>query len=553
MAAASRRGEFLRNAWASVRDSVRDFFFHPPQNRYEGAHQTWGERSWLPGAVQDARFDADQATRTELVRRSRYWERNNAIVNRLADVFEQYTVGQGLQQVPSCVDEDGKPLKDWNIAAARWWNDWCKFPDVCSGQPFGVMQGQMARALFVDGEIFIYKTFSRESGRPRIQLIESHRIETPSHLKHLEGKSIIDGIEFATDPNGNAVGRPKAYWVRIDTTPASGNVVGVWDPIDASRMIHLCDPSRPGMVRPLPMLYPVMNDLHDLDDLQKYEMAAAKSNAEVASVVTNKTGEADTRGLRRAKYEIGSQNAGGSATTKQAPLFYEHVTQGGKRVYISNGEKFEEFRTDRPGAATQSYWDYLVRKICAGVGISSLLVLPFSLQGTVTRADLDVASAFFKAKSSLISAALREIYVWALGWAVKFDRSLDGAPREWWAVTSRPPRSPNVDVGRNSYAVISELKAGIRNYQDVCAELGGDWRDVLRQRAIEASFIKDLTNEFGVTKEDIVLFGDSQGNAEQNPSETTPQAPGIQNPEEPQKKAGAPNPKKEPEDSIIYR
>ncbi len=478
-------------------------------NRYEGATQSWGERSLLNAGVQDAKYDADQSSRLELVRRSRYWERNNAIVNRLADVFEQYTVGpSGLQVIPNHPTDT-----DWNNSASHWWADWGKFPDVASALPLGVVQSVMARTWFVDGEVFIYKTFSPESGRPRIQLIEGHRIGTPPSMRAMEGKSIVDGIEFATDANQQPIGRPQRYWYRTDSNPAYGSPyyqlgqpgsnAQAWDYIDGERMLHLFEPNRPGMFRGLPFLYPVMNDLHDLDDLQQLEMKCAKSNAEVANVVTNKTGEATNLvNARRQKWSINSQNAAGQPTTKEAPLFYE-MTVGGRTVYVSNGEKFEQFKSDRPGAAQQMYWDYLVRKICAGVGISSLLVMPFSLQGTVTRADMDVSNMFFRARSAVLAAIMREIYLWSMSWAVKFDRRLDGAPRDWWHVNVRPPRSATADVGRNSQAVLEELEAGTRTFQDVCAELGHDWRHVLRQKAVEAKFISDLADEFDVTREQI--------------------------------------------------
>ncbi len=474
----------------------------PVEARYEAASQTFFDRSWIPAAVQDARFDLDSFTRLEMVRRARYWERNNAIVNRLADVFEQYTVGaNGLQVIPNGEDED------WNQAASKWWADWSKWPDVASGLGLGVIQSVMARTWFVDGEVFIYKTFSSESGRPRIQLIEGHRIGTPPEMRTQEGRGIIDGIEFATDSGGQPVGKPKRYWLRTDSISFysgqwSNSTGQTWEPIDGDRVIHLFEPTRPGMTHGPTFLYPVMNDLHDLDDLQFLEMKAAKSNADVANVVTNKTGEANVTASRRAKWNIQSQDKDGNPVNKQAPLFYE-TTLGGRTIYVSNGEKFEQFKSDRPAVATKEYWDYLVRKICAGVGISSLLVLPFSLQGTVTRADMDVAASFFRSRSGVLAGVLREIYMWAMSWAVKYDRSLDGAPREWWHCVIRPPRSVTVDIGRNSQAVLEELEGGVRNYQDVCAEMGHDWRHVLRQKAVEAAYINSLVDEFGVTREQI--------------------------------------------------
>jgi hypothetical protein len=94
-----------------------------------------------------------------------------------------------------------------------------------------------------------------------------------------------------------------------------------------------------------------------------------------------------------------------------------------------------------------------------------------------------------------------------MGWAVKYDRSLDGAPRDWWHTAIRPPRSVNVDVGRNSLAVIAELRAGIRTHQDVCAELGHNWMNVLEQKAIEEAFINGLVDKYKVTRENISLLG----------------------------------------------
>src|SRR5947207_5275165 len=263
-----------------------------PLARYEAATFQFGSRSWLPAAVQDARFDADASTRLELVRRSRYWARNNAIVRKLRHVFAEFTVGPtGLQAVPSVPGE-----QDWNETASQWWSQWCRFPDANSNQPFGVLQRLMCDTRFDDGGVFIYKTFSPDSGRPRIQLIEGHRFGTPPQLRSEEGKSIVDGVEFKPHPSNRPTGKPWRYWLRTDdvafpsaiTPSLSFGSQGTWTPVDANRIIHLFEPERPGMFRELPMLTPVMNDLHDLDDLQALEMLSAKNNADVANVITNK-------------------------------------------------------------------------------------------------------------------------------------------------------------------------------------------------------------------------------------------------------------------------
>lgn len=457
-------------------------------NRYE-AGQRWGtSRSWLPAFVQDARFDADSATREEIVRKSRYFERNNAIVNRLADLFEQYTVGCGLQINPASSSEE------WNQAAKAWFEIWSKFCDLTSLQSFGTIQSLVARAWFIDGEVFILKTRGREyansPAKPRIQLIEAHRVATPQRLTTEEGKRIVDGIEL----DGN--GRPVAYHVR------DGFDENEYRRIPAEQIIHVFEPSRPGMYRGLPFLYPVLNDIHDLDDLELCEMKAAKQAAETATFIETASGELSAEDKRRERFNQATQKGDGT-TVDEARTRYIKDAIGGRVAGLKMGEKVTQFVSQRPSVTVQWYWDYLTSKICAGSGISKLLVYPWSMQGTVTRADLDVMSGFFHARSAVLGRAFSEVFVYVMGWANANDPALDGAPPDWFLVNTRAPRSVNVDVGRNSSAMLAELKAGARTYQDVYAELGQDWREQLRQKAKEAAFIRSLATVFKVEPGEI--------------------------------------------------
>src|ERR1700744_4832658 len=73
-----------------------------PEARYESVYYDWRKRSYLPGTIQDARLDASPGVRRELLKQGRYWERNSAVVNKLLDLFETFTVGStGLHVVPN--------------------------------------------------------------------------------------------------------------------------------------------------------------------------------------------------------------------------------------------------------------------------------------------------------------------------------------------------------------------------------------------------------------------------------------------------------------------
>lgn len=482
------------------------------ESRYEGSYGFFGERSLLPSSFQDARLDATPGVRISLAQKSRYWEKNSAIMNRLADLFEQFTVGPtGLRLIPNSEDAA------WNEKVSAWWKEFSRAPEVDSNRTLAETMSLSARAWFVDGEVFILKTADAK-GRPKIQLIEGHRVSTPTVLNSLEGQSIVDGVEV------NAVGTPVAYHVRKMSANMSTGMDGLFpnlytstedfERIPASRIVHLFEAVRPGMTRGLPFNYSVLNDLHDFEDLQIEEMKAVKAAADMACVWHTKTGEApDSSNFRVTAKNIQTRDAAGNAVTKTSSVYYDN-TQGGRDRYLKPGEDVKQFLTERPTVATQDFFDYLISKICAGCGISKLLVFPFSNQGTVVRSDLDTNARFFLSRSAVIANAFVNIFAWAVGWGKDWDRSLTGAPQQGWdRVLVRPPRSVNVDLGRNSNAMLAELEAGIRTRADIWAEQGEDWREQTEQLWIEAKFFEDMEAKYGVSRDKVLTLPKQQAPA----------------------------------------
>ena len=65
---------------------------------------------------QDARLDLTKATRERLQSYSRDWDCNSPLYSKLADTWEQYTVGTGIQFSSASSDPE------WNKAADDVWN-----------------------------------------------------------------------------------------------------------------------------------------------------------------------------------------------------------------------------------------------------------------------------------------------------------------------------------------------------------------------------------------------------------------------------------------------
>lgn len=473
----------IRNIIAQLRSQ--------PRAMYE-AGKRWmgGKRSLIDAFYRDSRFDADKATRVEIARKARYFEANNAIVNRLADLFEQYTVGpSGITVIPSSSDEK------FNQSAAAEFEAWCKRCDFNGQLSFQAMQGLCARAWFIDGDAFILKTSDMGlPAEPRLQLIESHRVANPEETF---GQSRShDGVAL------DSYGRPVGFWV---DTAFPGAVNSVFQLKPAADVVHIWEPSRIGQLRGLSFLYPVLNDVHDLDDLGIFEMRAAKASADTTTVIYNEAGEISADQLsdiQRQRFDSSVTNAEGTVSEEQRSQFYANSV-GGRTVVAFRGDKVEQFVSQRPSVAVQSFWDHIIAKICVGVGMSKLLVFPQSMQGTVVRADLDVCDAWFRARSSVMQGKVVEVYQWWLKWAVQNVKSLANPPKDYLNCTVRAPRSVKVDVGYDSAAVISELKAGIRTMESICAPMGEDWRNVARQSTAEAKFFRELSKESGVPVHEI--------------------------------------------------
>lgn len=434
-------------------------------------------RTRIPGTPQDARLDLAACDRLKLVNLSRHWEINSPLAAKLGSIFEQYTVGEdGLPVSPASSSEE------FNVAALEYWQESEPFLDIGTMQGFRNMQAVSAWRWFFDGQAFWLKTRG-ESGFPRLQLIETHRIGTPDKLRSRD--DIIDGIQI--DPR---TGRPLAYFI------AAGEDAKDFRAIPAGSIIPIQEHTRARGLHSVPFLSPCLNDLTDLHELQHFEMLAAKDAAEITNVIYNQIGEAPPGGLTASRYsEAVTVNTGEAVTEAKADYYRDKV--GGRSLYLQIGDKLEQFSSNRPSVASQQFWDFLTSKICAGCGISKLLVYPWSMQGTVTRADLDSQAAFFRGRSAVMIQAVRQAYEYVIFAGINSGR-LPNPPKDWRRVNIRPPRNVNVDVGRNSNAKIAELKAGGTTFQDWYSELGMDWRAKLTQRAEEAAFIAQLAKGHGI-------------------------------------------------------
>lgn len=413
---------------------------------------------------------------------------NTPLVQRIRNLKIQFGVGvDGLMVVPNACDPvmDKSAIEAWNESRGCSWERWAKSPELGSNLSLAELTIQWEGMLFDVGNVIVHKT-KDERGFPKIQTIDRLRLQTPPNLGAEEGKTILQGVRI------DKAGKPTGYYIR------DAFELNVFRLIPASEIIHKFRAIRPGQPVGLPEAFSVINLLIDFTDLHLMEMGASKLASEIATVEINPAGEKDTLMSRSSRLGINSVNAAGNTTSKNVLVDY-NVTLGAKNIALRTGDKLDNFMVTRPTVAQQDYWDFLLAQICIGYNVPKLLVVPYSLQGTVTRADLDICSTAFRGDFEIIAAVVREIYEWQTEWAVRFDRALEGQrPANYSGCVIRPPRAPNVDVGYTASALALEMEMGVKTLQDVCAEANKDWRQHLREIAETESFIDELAEQYGI-------------------------------------------------------
>jgi capsid protein len=255
-------------------------------------------------------------------------------------------------------------------------------------------------------------------------------------------------------------------------------------------MVHVFEPSRIGQHRGITLFHSVLHTIHDLDDLQRFEMVAAKDAASRANIVYTETGE-----LPKTRPGLADSVLGVSTPADDRQSYYEKAFPG-KTIALRRGDKWEQSQALRPSPAMREFWEYLTKTVCKGVGISHAAVEDYAgaWGGAALRAAIVSDNRFYDIRTRSMTNALDRIWQFF----VINTPELRPFPADFRKVRWQPPKRATVDVGRESKAILEELRAGVRNYRDVLGEMGLDWRDTIRQRIAEQKFIADTADQLGV-------------------------------------------------------
>lgn len=223
---------------------------------YEAGAQTRRTSGWFAPSSSPNR--SLLGSLTTIRDRARAATRNDGYARGAVDKLVSNIVGTGIKPLSLADDEQ------FRQDIQRLWLRWTDESDADGLLDWYGQQAQAVRAWLEGGEVFLRlrRRFARDrlSVPIQVQVIEPELCPHDYTLMGYGPTSIRAGIEF------DRIGRRSAYWfyqARPGEWPDDAR--GTRVRIDATRVIHLFDPRRPGQVRGEPRLAPGLVRLHELD------------------------------------------------------------------------------------------------------------------------------------------------------------------------------------------------------------------------------------------------------------------------------------------------
>lgn len=482
---------YLAPGWALQRQSQRNQL--ALSGGYVGAKIDRAQLSrWMPLGGSPA---------TDIIRdlpmlraRSRDQMRNAPVALGALNTTVSHVVGTGLTYTPS-IDAKFLGLSDeqaaaWSSDTKRRFNAWAKSKDCDAARQldFYGLQDLAFRSTLESGDIgALTPRIQRTKNSPprlAVQLIEADRICNPN--READTDSRIDGVEI--DPS---TGEAKAVYV---ARQHPGNILSgtnKWDRVDVRgqqsgrlNFLLLFRLLRPGQVRGVPLIAPILEPLKQLNRWSDAELNAAVISGLQATFVTMDPEAFDTLYEDDAKGEIVDK-----------AMSWSGEMESGQAINLLPGENIASPTPGRPNPEFDPFWTAMVRQIGMALELPyEVLVMHFQSSYSASRAALLMAWKGFRTKRDFMSKNFCQpiFELWLADEVAEGRISCPGffandIIREAWSTAIWTGDGPgSIDPSKEIDAAQKRVDLGISNKQiESILHDGVDWEQKHQQRVKE--------------------------------------------------------------------
>lgn len=430
--------------------------------------------------------DADAAAlgqRALLRQRSRDLIRNRPYAARARDVVVANVVGTG---VVWSVDPTAANREDVAAVLKRHFDT--PAIDARGECDLSEMQQVVMAAVFSDGEVLARRRirsarYARNLPLPfQIELLEADHLDTTkqSHLKN----EVIEGVEYSP------IGDIEAYWIyRQHPGSASRTRDLTSERVSWSDVLHMRRFDRPGQLRGVPWLAPVMLKLAELDDYQEAEIIKQRMAALMAGIV--ETDPNDTMS--------------GQSVTKGL----EDIAPG-SLVFAPSGAKVS-WTTPPKVDSYDMFMATGLRAVAMGCGLSYE-----ALSGDLSNVNFSSARMGRMEMDRNIASWQRHLMIGQFcegvaRWTAEAWRLARNVPQGGFALNWTPPRREMIDPVRETNAILDAVDGGLLSRQRGIRMMGNDPEVIRRERAedLDGAALPRLPRR-GVPQNDV-----TQGDADE--------------------------------------
>lgn len=466
---------------------------------YSGASKS---RPTLAGwTVKSGDADADLLWDIDTLRaRSRDLLRNSPIAAGAIHTTVANVVGTGLS-LQSRIDGRALGLSDaaasaWQETTEREWRLWAESTGADLGRRQNIygLQDLALRSMLESGDVIAVLTRAERPDSPyqlAVQLIEADRLSNSNHAS--DTPQLTAGVEM------DRHGAPLAYHISRTHPGALGVTVRQWDRILAygdhtgrRNVLHLYRITRPGQVRGVPMLAPVIEHIKQLARYTEAEIAAAVVSGAFSVFV-------------KMDPEAFSQIFDGEAQQtylQERPSRWDGQLKPGAAVNLLPGEEIDSANPGRPNTAFDPFVQAVLRQVGVALEIPfEVLIKHFTSSYSASRAALLDFWRFVRCRRDWMATHFcQPIYEAFLAEAIALGRIqapgwfTDPAVRRAYAAAQWIGDGPGaIDPAKEVAAAEKRVELGISTLAaESVLHDGGDWEDKHRQRIKETAARREL-------------------------------------------------------------
>lgn len=456
-----------------------------PVGGIEGAARYSIDRSYIYPEVNS--MDIPNLARSEVLSITRYLVNNFSVMERILTLCESYAVNSGILAQAATLDSS------FNDAATKHFDKWATSPfcSVTNEVNLFDIQKLIVRELLIAGEIFLVMT-KADTGYPQLIPVVSEQVRSTGK----KTDKSLDGIFYT--PQGKAM----SYQIFFEDKKATI--------IDAANVIHLKRFKSVNQKRGVSAFAASLNSVRDVKDLQALEKKSIKVHSALAATVSKRNGGEVGDGLFGKSRQ---QTAPTQATIATRNNLLDKVF-GGAIAYLGDNEKVDLIQSSRSTDGFLKFVELLLRDVCLNISLSyELVVNPTALSSAATRFIIQDADFLFKnLQNIIIDGGLNRLYSWVIASAVNDKKIPACKDADWFSVTWVKPQSATIDAGRKDSAELAFVENGLVSYDNFFSSRGKNWKEELRQVAMEKAYISELEKEYRISikaKDAIASNGDS--------------------------------------------